>query len=155
MCFSLFLLCLLNVAYTRDPGEVFFKEDVQILLERLTGCDFDKVFRKRKLGTKLQTPTYELLTEDEVNKLMEETRLKAKYRLKMPPLLKEREPIKKVLARNPELQGFDNCTYLFTDISQGISDRVSFFLDMKVFLNRMCIICLFSFSESCYCGKRP
>lgn len=112
-----------KTAYTRDPGEVFFKEDVQILLQRLTGCDFDKVFRKRKLGTKLQTPTYELLTEDEVDKLMEETRLKAKERLKMPPLLQEREPIKKVLARNPELQGFDNCTYLFTDISQGISDR--------------------------------
>ena len=110
---------------------MFFKEDVQILLQRLTGCDFDKVFRKRKLGTKLQTPTYELLTEDEVDKLMEETRLKAKERLKMPPLLQEREPIKKVLARNPELQGFDNCTYLFTDISQGISDRVSFILGIK------------------------
>ena len=134
-CFYLLSIVVwLNAAYTRDPGELFFNENVQILLQRLTGCDLDRVFRKRKLGTRLEAPKYELLTEDEVNKLMDETKLIAKQRLKMPPLIKEREPIHKVISKNPELQEFDHCKYLFTDISQGISDRVSFFLFSFPFL---------------------
>nr|CAG4648809.1 EOG090X0AW0 [Polyphemus pediculus] len=41
----------------------------------------------------------------------------------MPPLLQAREPINKILASNPEIQGYDDATYVFTDISYGLSNR--------------------------------
>lgn len=113
------------VGYTRDPGEVFFKEDVQTLLDRLTGRDYEKVFHNRKLGQRLEPPKYELLTEQELNKVMAEMEMKLKTKLQMPPLVKERDQINNILSRNPEIQGFDNSKYVFIDISQGVSDRVS------------------------------
>lgn len=103
---------------------MFFRENVQTLLERLTGRDFDKVFKNRKLGNRLEPPKYELLTQEELDKLMAETEMKMKKKLQMPPLLQEREVINKILAKNPELQGFDQSKYVFIDISLGISNRV-------------------------------
>lgn len=115
----------LLAGYSRDPGEVFFKENVQTLLERLTGRDCDKVFHNRKLGERLEPPKYELLTQAEVDHVMAEMEVKLKRKLQMPPLLKERDPIKKIYSFNPELQGFDDSKYVFINISQGITNRVS------------------------------
>nr|CAG4643413.1 EOG090X0AW0 [Ilyocryptus agilis] len=109
--------------YTRDPGSVFFREDVQTLLQRLIDQDYEKLFRNRKLGKKLETPKLQLLTDEELNRLMTETEIKVKHKLKMPPLMKERDDSTKVLSRNPELQGFDKTKYVFTDISMGVSER--------------------------------
>ncbi len=116
---------LLLAGYSRDPSEVFFKENVQTLLDRLTGRDCDKVFHNRKLGERLEPPKYELLTQAEVDHVMAEMEMKLKRKLQMPPLLKEREPINKIYSFNPELQGFDDCKYVFINISQGITNRVS------------------------------
>ena len=107
---------------------VFFKENVQTLLDRLTGRDSDKVFHNRKLGDRLEPPKYELLTQAELDQVMANMEIKLKKKLQMPPLLKEREPITKILSKNPELQGFDNVKYVFIDISQGVADRVSLIL---------------------------
>jgi len=41
----------------------------------------------------------------------------------MPPVLKERLPIEKVLSVDPELKGYDSAKYVFVDISHGLSDR--------------------------------
>lgn len=117
----------LLLGYTRDPGEFFFKEDVQTLLDRLTGRDYDKVFHNRKLGDKLEPPKYELLTQAELDQVMAEVELKLKKKLQMPPLVSERKPVSKVLSKNPELQGFDSSKYVFIDVSQGVPDRVNFF----------------------------
>ena len=106
----------LFAGYSRDPTEVFFKETVQSLLDRLTGRDYDKVFQGRKLGQRLEPPKYELLTQAEVDQVMAEMEEKLKKKLQMPPLLKEREPINKILSFNPELQGFDHCKYVFINI---------------------------------------
>ena len=103
----------------------FFKENVQTLLDRLTGRNYDKVFHNRKLGERLEPPKYELLTQSELDQMMAETEFKLKKKLQMPPLLKEREPVTKILSKNPELQGFDSVKYVFIDISQGVTDRVS------------------------------
>lgn len=103
---------------------MFFKENVQALLDRLTGRDYEKVFQNRKLGQRLEPPKYELLTQAEVDQVMVEMEVKLKKKLQMPPLLKEREPVTKILSKDAELQGFDNCKYVFIDISQGINDRV-------------------------------
>ena len=112
------------VGYTRDPDELFFRDDIQTLLRRITGCNYDKIFQPRRLGTKLQSPKYDLLTQEEIDKLMAEVEHKTETKLQMPPLLNEWKPIDNVLSVNPELQGFDTAKYVFTDISFGISNRV-------------------------------
>lgn len=56
---------------------------------------------------------------------MEEAKKKAEELLQMPPVVKEREPITEVLSRDPALTGLANGRYVFTDISFGLSDRVS------------------------------
>jgi hypothetical protein len=117
---------ILLAGYSRDPGEIFFKENMQTLLDRLTGRDYDKVFQNRKLGQRLEPPKYELLTQEEVDQVMSEMEVKLKGKLQMPPLLKEREPINKILSFNPELQSFDDCKYVFINISQGVTNRVCF-----------------------------
>ena len=122
----------------KDPGELFFKEEVQNLLLRITGRDHGKIFRFRKLGTRLQAPDYKLLTDEELQQVIAETEEKANKNLKMPPLLKERDTRVKILARNPELQGFDTAKYIFTDITPGLSDVVSFFY-RNVFFNAILI----------------
>ena len=111
--------------YIRNPSELFFRNDVQNLLHKMTGRDYDIIFRASMLGHKLQPPRYDLLTNEEVDKLMAKTEIEASKKLKMPPLLEERRPINKILAKNPELQGFDTSKYVFTDISYGLTNRVS------------------------------
>ncbi len=111
---------------------MFFKENVQSLLDRLTGRDYDKVFQNRKLGERLEPPKYELLTQTELDKVVAEMEIKLKRKLQMPPLLKEREPVTKIMSKNPELQGFDSAKYVFIDISQGVADRVS--LNLRTYI---------------------
>nr|CAG4646479.1 EOG090X0AW0 [Macrothrix elegans] len=109
--------------YTKDPNDVFFNSEVQTLLQRLTGQDHEKIFRKRNLGEKLEPPKIELLTEEEVDRLMAEAEERMIKKLQMPPLLKEKADSPKILAKNPEIQGFDSSNYVFIDISEGIPDR--------------------------------
>ena len=108
-----------------NPAEVFFKPQVQQLLQDLTGIDHEKVFKKQMLGATLEPPKYELLTQEELDRLMEDTTQRAKQKLKMPPLLWERQPIDNILSTDPEIQGFDTAKYVFADISFGVSDWVS------------------------------
>ena len=98
---------------------------MQSLLLKLTGKDYEKVFHNRKLGQRLEPPKLELLTQAEVDQVMNEMEERLKKKLQMPPLLKERDSTIKILSKNPELQGFDDCKYVFIDISQGIPERVS------------------------------
>jgi len=131
------------VGYTRDPDELFFRDDIQTLLRRITGCNYDKIFQPRRLGTSLQSPKYDLLTQEEIDKLMAEVKQKTETKLQMPPLLKEWKPIDDVLSVNPELQGFDTAKYVFTDISFGISNRVGRnkqFFSMKKCLDKLYFI---------------
>jgi len=112
-----------QTGYTSNPSEFFFNENIQQLLHRMTGRDYDKIFRSRKLGQKLEPPRYELLTEEEINELNVEVELKARQKLQMPPLLQDREPINNILSVNPEIQGFDTSKYVFTDITFGLPNR--------------------------------
>lgn len=103
--------------------EVFFRPEVQSLLKRLTGLQYDKVFRRRKLGKVPQRPVYQFMTGEELEEAMAEVRQKAELRLAMPPVMEERGSISSVLEEDPQLVGFDTCNYMFTDISFGESDR--------------------------------
>ncbi|MPC41021.1 28S ribosomal protein S22, mitochondrial [Portunus trituberculatus] len=107
----------------RDPAPLFFDSKVQEILKRVTGRNYDKIFRRRYDEKKLNPPKYEFLTEEELGELKEEMEKKAETLLQMPPVVKQREPIQVVLSRDPALTGFDTCRYVFTDITYGVPDR--------------------------------
>ncbi|XP_063609518.1 small ribosomal subunit protein mS22-like [Penaeus indicus] len=106
-----------------DPAPIFFDQKVQDLLKRVTGMDFDKIFRSRLNEKVLEVPKYEFLTDSELDERMAETRKRAERLLQMPPVLKERVPIEEVISNDPALKGYDTCKYVFTDITFGMTDR--------------------------------
>ncbi|KAG0703012.1 28S ribosomal protein S22, mitochondrial [Chionoecetes opilio] len=112
----------------RDPAPLFFDTNVQDILKRVTGRNYNKIFRRRFDENKLKPPKYEFLTEGQLNEQMEEARKKAEALLQMPPVVRQREAIQEVVSRDPALTGLDTCRYVFTDISYGISDRKRFIL---------------------------
>ncbi|KAL7642939.1 UNVERIFIED_CONTAM: hypothetical protein RMT77_006228 [Armadillidium vulgare] len=107
----------------KDPGPLFFSEEVQSVLKKLTGHDLDKIFKNRHLENpdlKEEEEFLALESMEEENKIALET---AKTFLQMPPVIQERKPIKEVLSYDPEIQGLDTSNIIFTDISFGVSDR--------------------------------
>ena len=142
-----------TLEYTRDPAELFFSDKVQELLNRITKCDYEKVFKTRKMGGRMKAPKYELMTQQEIDQLLEETAKKAKERLKMPPLMNERKPIEKVLSYNPEISGFDNTNYVFTDITYGMSNRVRSVINLNSGLCYVINLFPIPVEKSC-CGER-
>ena len=65
---------------------------------------------------------------------MTEARRKLKYRVQMPPFMSPRKPVDDVLVEDPDLEGLNDCKYVFTDISFDASLRVSFVFFFYVFL---------------------
>ena len=51
---------------TVKKENIFFDQEVQNLLKRLTGLNYDKVFRARKLGKDPKRPIYQFMTEAEL-----------------------------------------------------------------------------------------
>ena len=47
--------------------------------------------------------------------------------LEMPAIMEERQDSNEVLEKRPELEGYLQCNTIFTDISQGTTNRVIFF----------------------------
>jgi len=113
--------CPVNNAQKKD--EIFFEKEVQTLLKELTGLNYEKIFRVRKMGQSVQKPVYQFMTEEEIQEAQNEIRKKAEDKLQMPPVMEERNPSGRVLETDPDLIGFDTCKYVFTDISFGVSDR--------------------------------
>nr|CAG4644196.1 EOG090X0AW0 [Lepidurus arcticus] len=116
-------ICGGKKAYSKNPGPIFFDTRVQSLLKKLTGCNYEKVFESKKFGDKLQNPLYKFMTQEELDQALQEAKQKAEAKLQMPPLLAERQRIDEVLSFDPELQGLDTSSYIFTDITYGVSDR--------------------------------
>ncbi|XP_067123111.1 small ribosomal subunit protein mS22 [Centruroides vittatus] len=104
-----------------DIEQLFLDQRVQSILEKVTGLDMAKVFRPRKCP--LSTPRYQFLTDKQLQDLMDDAKKRAKEKLQMPPVMKERKPITNVISYDPEIQGYADCKYVFTDITYGISDR--------------------------------
>ncbi|KAK4293886.1 hypothetical protein Pmani_033451 [Petrolisthes manimaculis] len=116
-----------NTSYTtyndRDPAPLFFEDEVQVVLQRVTGMDIDRIFRRRQQEKKSTPPKYQFLTNEEVDEYMSEARVKAESLLQMPPVLKERQPINNILETNTSLQAHHTDKYVFADITFGVSDR--------------------------------
>ncbi|XP_040077937.1 28S ribosomal protein S22, mitochondrial [Ixodes scapularis] len=104
-----------------DIEELFISRKVQGFLKKLTGFDLEKIYAP--VQTRLNVPRYEFLTDEQLEKKYEEAHQKARRKLQMPPVLRERRPCEEVLAKDPEIQGHDDSTFIFTDISYGYPDR--------------------------------
>ncbi|KAJ8367922.1 hypothetical protein SKAU_G00079500 [Synaphobranchus kaupii] len=102
----------------------FQDEDVQDILTRITGMDLDKIFKPVK--QELTPPTYKLMTDEQLQEATQTAIEEARKRLKMPPILPERQPINDVLAEDTILEGMDTAKYMFTDITLNITHRERF-----------------------------
>ncbi|XP_011173111.1 28S ribosomal protein S22, mitochondrial isoform X1 [Solenopsis invicta] len=110
----------------RDPAPFFFNKEVQTCLKILTTVDYNKVFRNRKDGHKLQPPQYKFLTDEQLQEAMEATKRRAEKYLQMPPVVKPRIDRSVPLEEDVALEGHDNVRYVFTDITYGLKDRERF-----------------------------
>lgn len=116
--------------YCKDAGSLnqetsplFFNENVQLLLKKLTKIDYDKVFRTRKLEKRLATPEFKFMTDEELKVAHKKAESRALQKLQMPPILPPRKPINHVYVVDKKMEGYSTNKYLFTDISFGRNDR--------------------------------
>ncbi|XP_060829818.1 small ribosomal subunit protein mS22 [Bombus pascuorum] len=107
----------------RDPAPFFFNEHVQELLTTLTRINYEKVFAARIDGTPLEVPQYSFMTDEELQEARARLAVKARKRIQMPPVVKIRSDEVEVLAKEPELQGYEQHNLVFTDISFGKNNR--------------------------------
>lgn len=107
----------------RDPAPFFFDGHVQELLTTLTRINYEKVFRARIDGTPLEVPQYRFMTDKELQEAQAQLAVKAKRLIQMPPVVKIKSEEVEVLAKEPELQGYEQSNLVFTDISFGKNNR--------------------------------
>lgn len=113
----------------KDPAPLFLNQEIQSLLSKLTRVDLKKVYRKRKLQNKrLSLPEVKFLTDDQLQKILEENNRKVKDILQMPPVLKVREKKDEVISNDVGLKDHDTAKYVFTDITFGIKNVDRFIL---------------------------
>ncbi|XP_043278813.1 28S ribosomal protein S22, mitochondrial [Venturia canescens] len=106
----------------KDPAPFFFNEDVQNLLKTLIRPNNEKLFRKRKDGKPIEDAVYKFMTDEELKKHINEADERGLRRLQMPPVVKRRTDIQRVLSKDPALQGHDTAKYVFTDITYPAND---------------------------------
>lgn len=107
----------------RFKTALFFHADVQKELKAITGLNYDRVFRLQKRGEDIESPSYQFVTDEELEAMMKETRQKAERKLQMPPVMDERVDEDKVLERDSAIVGYDAAPIVFTDITYGVHDR--------------------------------
>ncbi|BFZ23513.1 hypothetical protein BsWGS_26552 [Bradybaena similaris] len=104
-----------------DPFPVFCKQEVQNLLQRITGFDAVKVARQQRKP--LKRSVFKLLTDEQLAQELHEAHSQLKEKLQMPPFMNPHKDITTPLTVDPDLEGFDTSKYVFTDISFGVKDR--------------------------------
>jgi len=105
--------------------ELFENIEVQRLLKRLTGLDLNKVFSTRK--EELGNPVYKVLDEAELKKDEDDAIMRAQQLLKMPPVMKKRSRIERILSKEESIIDYDpdSSNYVFTDISPSENHRTN------------------------------
>ncbi|XP_066255347.1 small ribosomal subunit protein mS22 [Euwallacea similis] len=107
----------------KDPAAIFINNDIQQLLRSLTRVDYNKVFRRRKLGaSKLEDPEYKFMTDAQLQQSLKEAEQKAEELLQIPPVLKVLNSEVRILNQEPALQGLNTSRIVFTDITYGVQD---------------------------------
>lgn len=107
----------------RTKEELFFSATVQAHLSRLTGMDYNRIFRVEKLGQPITAPKYQFLTDQELKEAQNQAEKSAKKLLQMPPVMNERDKASEVLDHDSAIEGYDSAKLVFTDITYGIHDR--------------------------------
>ena len=79
-----------------------------MLLTRLTGMDYDRIFRVAKLGQHISAPEYQFLTDAELKKVQQQAIKTAKKLIQMPPVMSEREKGTEVLDHDSAIEGYDS-----------------------------------------------
>lgn len=102
---------------------IFFSDNVQDLLKKLTRIDINKTFRRQMNEKRMADPKYKFMTTEQVQEALKNAIKKAEEKLQMPPVVPVRKEIDHVFSKDVELQGYDTVKYLFTDISFGKTDR--------------------------------
>ncbi|XP_015726706.1 28S ribosomal protein S22, mitochondrial [Coturnix japonica] len=113
-----------NAGEKRDAKPAFTDEAVQDLLYKMTGLNLQKIFRP--VRQELKPPKYRLLTEAQLQEATRKAIEEAKEKLRMPPVLDEREPIDDVLADDKVLEGTETAKYVFTDLTYATPHRERF-----------------------------
>jgi len=106
-----------------DPSRTFLKKDVQRLLYRMTGLDSQRLTERSNMTQMLELPIHRFLTVEEFE--IERTRgfLRARKKLKIPPVMAPRKPGGDVISQNSQLDKLLEHKMIFTDITYGLKDR--------------------------------
>uniref|UniRef100_A0A7E4WAL9 28S ribosomal protein S22, mitochondrial n=1 Tax=Panagrellus redivivus TaxID=6233 RepID=A0A7E4WAL9_PANRE len=100
-----------------DVEELFIDPRVQALLTKLTGLDVEgKIFTER-LVDHAERSHFALMTDSMLENARAAMRERATRLLQFVPVKEPREETFSILAKDPQLEGFDSCKYVFTDIT--------------------------------------
>ncbi|CAD5216339.1 unnamed protein product [Bursaphelenchus xylophilus] len=106
-----------------DVEEVFIRTDVQSLLYKITGLDMEsKVFRERSIPQQ-QRAQYHLMTDNMLKQTLHKFEDRGKKFLQMVPFKEPRRREFEILAKDPEIVGFDQSKFVFTDITFDATNR--------------------------------
>uniref|UniRef100_A0A915PWH7 Uncharacterized protein n=1 Tax=Setaria digitata TaxID=48799 RepID=A0A915PWH7_9BILA len=106
-----------------DVERLFTRSDIQSLLKRLTGLNLEKLFRNRPT-TQPQRAHYALMTDETYQRTLKNMKEIGANFLQFVPILEPRCSTPIILAKDPEIEGFDNSKYIFTDLSFGFGIQV-------------------------------
>ncbi|ETN62593.1 mitochondrial 28S ribosomal protein S22 [Anopheles darlingi] len=109
------------LAYEKDPGPAFMREDVQQLLKSLTRLELDKVFRKRSV--KDNTVEYRFMTDDQLRQELVQSINRAQQMLQMPPVVQAQEDTCRIVSKDAALKELSPAKFVFTDITYGLKNN--------------------------------
>ncbi|KAI6196675.1 hypothetical protein M3Y94_01137000 [Aphelenchoides besseyi] len=108
---------------TVDVERAFINRDVQKLLQRLTGLDLHgKVFRERNINVQ-ERSHYALMTENMFHEAVKKMENRGRKFLQFVPVKEPRKNTTITLCEDPEISGFEQSKYVFTDITFDATNR--------------------------------
>ena len=122
---SSFFSTRINEAFKnrKDYEELFLNKDVRSLLKRLTGFNPMIVFATRSLEN-LNSPKYRFLTDEQLQKEIDDADKRAEKLLQMPPVKYSTEFKPRIFEKDDAIKGFIDSKFIFVDASPGYSDEV-------------------------------
>ncbi|KAL4220882.1 28S ribosomal protein S22 [Mactra antiquata] len=102
-----------------DPLHYFMRDDVQKILEELTGFDVKKTFYQRAQYANKE-PNYKVLSDVELEEEIEKAKEIKARRLQMPPFMDIRKPKDDLLSDDPDIAPALTSKYVFIDISDNL-----------------------------------
>lgn len=107
-----------TLEYDQDPQLMFTDSETQKILKSITQIQIDKVFRRAAVSD--NSVEYRFMTTEQLEKEFMQTVEKAKKKLQMPPVVKVKEDVQKILSEDKALSGFSDTSFVIADISYGL-----------------------------------